>query len=149
MTILPPALHLTTVETRHAVRIEIAGDLDYDSADRLLEEATARLSARPGLEDLHLHCAGIGMVDSMGLSILLMIGRRANAARVRLHLDDRPAQLDRLLEITGTLEYFTAQPATGAAATQQDTAESPATATAITTTRRARASGPTGPDATT
>ena len=27
MTILPPAFHLTTVETRHAVRIEITGDL--------------------------------------------------------------------------------------------------------------------------
>ncbi|MER6495701.1 STAS domain-containing protein [Streptomyces griseorubiginosus] len=147
MTILPPAFHLTTVETRHAVRIEITGDLDYDTADLLLEEATARLSARPCLEDLHLHCAGIGMVDSMGLSILLMIGRRANAARVRLHLDDRPAQLDRLLSITGTLEYFTAQPATGAAATHLDTAESPAAATA--TERRTRASGPTGPDATT
>ncbi|WP_030324731.1 STAS domain-containing protein [Streptomyces sp. NRRL B-3229] len=147
MTILPPALHLTTVETRHAVRIEITGDLDYDTADHLLEEATARLSARPGLEDLHLLCAGIGMVDSMGLSILLMIGRRANAARVRLHLDDRPAQLDQLLSITGTLEYLTAQPATGAATTHRETAESQTTATA--TERRARAAGPTGPDATT
>ncbi|MFF7952687.1 STAS domain-containing protein [Streptomyces griseorubiginosus] len=147
MTFLPPALHLTTVETRHAVRIEITGDLDYDTADLLLEEATARLSARPGLEDLHLHCAGIGMVDSMGLSILLMIGRRANAARVRLHLDDRPAQLDRLLGITGTLEYFTAQPATGAVAMHRDTAESPTTATAA--ERRARAGSPTRPDTTT
>ncbi|MFF7051621.1 STAS domain-containing protein [Streptomyces griseorubiginosus] len=147
MTVLPPALHLTTVETRHAVRIEITGDLDYDTADLLLEEATARLSARPGLEDLRLHCAGIGVVDSTGLSILLMIGRRANAARVRLHLDDRPAQLDRLLSITGTLEYFTAQPSTGAAAMRRDTAESPTTATA--TERRARAGSPTGPDATT
>ncbi|MEU5047755.1 STAS domain-containing protein [Streptomyces griseorubiginosus] len=147
MTIQPPALHLTTVETRQAVRIEITGDLDYDTADLLLEEATARLSARPGLEDLHLHCAGIGMVDSMGLSILLMIRRRADAARVRLHLDDRPAQLDQLLGITGTLEYLTAQPATGAAATHRDAAASPTPATAA--ERRARAGSPTGPDATT
>lgn len=143
MTSLPPAFHLTTVDAKHAVRIQIIGDLDYDTADLLLDEATARLSARPGLEDLHLGCAGIGMVDSMGLSILLMIGRRANAARVRLHLDDRPAQLDRLLSITGTLEYFTAKPATGAAATQRDTAESP------TATRRTRAGGLGGPDGTT
>ncbi|PWI12941.1 anti-sigma factor antagonist [Streptomyces sp. Act143] len=143
MTILPPALHLTTVDTKHTVRIEITGDIDYDTADLLLEKATAQLSGRPGLKDLHLHCAGIGIVDSMGLSILLMIGRRATAAQVRLHLDDRPAQLDRLLNITGTLDYFTATPPTGAAVTHRDAAEPP------TTTRTAGAGRPTGPDTTT
>jgi len=122
MTIPPHALHLNTVETEHTVRIEITGDLDYDTADLLLEKATAQLSARPGLKDLHLHCAGIGIVDSMGLSILLMIGRRTAAARVRLHLDDRPVQLDRLLSLTGTLEYFTATLHTDASVTHGDTA---------------------------
>lgn len=108
MTSIPPDhLRLVTVDTQHEVRIEVHGDLDYDNADLLLDEATARLAARPGLEDLHLHCAGLGMVDSMGLSVLLMIGRRTTQAGVRLHLDDRPAQLDRLLEVTGTLDHLT------------------------------------------
>ncbi|MFI9835158.1 STAS domain-containing protein [Streptomyces sp. NPDC051913] len=142
MTILPPALHLTIDDTEDTVRIEITGDLDYDTADLLLQQATAQLSARPGLQDLHLHCAGIGIVDSTGLSILLMIGRRATAARVRLHLDERPAPLNRLLSITGTLEYFTATSLTGDAVTHQDTTERP-------TTRAAGTVGPTGPDATT
>ncbi|MEV5013555.1 STAS domain-containing protein [Streptomyces sp. NPDC053780] len=109
MTAIPPDdLRLVTVDTQNEVRIEVHGDLDYDHADLLLDEATAQLAARPGLEDLHLHCAGLRMVDSMGLSVLLMIGRRTTQAGVRLHLDDRPAQLDRLLDLTGTLGHLTA-----------------------------------------
>ncbi|MFB6771319.1 MULTISPECIES: STAS domain-containing protein [unclassified Streptomyces] len=109
MTSIPPDdLRLITVDTQNTVRIEVHGDLDYDNADLLLDEATAQLAARPGLKDLRLHCAGLRMVDSMGLSVLLMIGRRTTEAGVRLHLDDRPAQLDRLLDLTGTLDHLTA-----------------------------------------
>ncbi|MFF3775806.1 STAS domain-containing protein [Streptomyces sp. NPDC002232] len=143
MTTLPSTLHLSTVDTADTVRIEITGDLDYDTADLLLEEATAQLSARPGLKDLHLHCAQIGTVDSMGLSILLMIGRRAAAAGTRLHLDDRPARLTRILDITGTLDYFAAAPPTSAANPQHHHTE-PQTGEGT-----AQAARPTGPDGTT
>ncbi|MFD3647723.1 STAS domain-containing protein [Streptomyces cyaneofuscatus] len=114
MTTHPHHLQLTTVYTQDSVRIELHGDLEYDNADRLVREATAQLAARPALTDLHLHCADLGAVDSMGLSALLMIGRRTAEAGVRLHLDDRPAKLDRLLDLTGTLDHFTAPPPTGA-----------------------------------
>lgn len=40
--------------------------------------------------DLHLHCARLGTVDSTGLSVLLMIGRRTSAAGVRLHWTPGP-----------------------------------------------------------
>ncbi|MFD4130158.1 STAS domain-containing protein [Streptomyces globisporus] len=115
MTTHPHPLRLTTVGIQDSVRIEVQGDLDYDSADLLLEEVTAQLAARPALTDLHLSCAGLGTVDSMGLSALLMIGRRTTVAGVRLHLDDRTAYLDRLLELTGTLDYLTAPVPSGAA----------------------------------
>ncbi len=102
-------LRLTAVDGQDSLRIEIHGDLDYASADLLVKEVTAQLSGRrPTPADLHLHCAGLGTVDSMGLSALLMIGRRTTAAGVRLHLDDRPANLNRLLYLTGTLEHLTA-----------------------------------------
>lgn len=139
----PPALRLTTIDTADTVRIEITGDLDYDTADLLLDEVTDELSARPGLKELHLHCAEIGAVDSMGLSILLMIGRRTAAAGARLYLDDRPAILDRLLDITGTLEYFTVTPPTGAANSHHSTAHPP------TNPGNAQAAGPGAPDSTT
>lgn len=101
-------LRLVTVGAPNAVRIELHGDLDYDNADLLLQEVTDQVGSRPGLTDLHLDCAGLGLIDSTGLSILLMISRRVTAAEVQLHLDDRPANLDRLLTLTGTLEPLTA-----------------------------------------
>ncbi|MEU1534016.1 STAS domain-containing protein [Streptomyces fagopyri] len=138
MTSLPfDHLRLTTVDTEDRVRIELHGDLDYDNADLLLDEVTAQLSGRPGLKDLHLHCRGLGTVDSMGLSILLMIGRRTAAAGVLLHLDERPSKLDRLLDLTGTLDYFTAPPSSGAP--ESSKAEE----------NVAAAARPTGPDGTT
>ncbi|MFI1680848.1 STAS domain-containing protein [Streptomyces sp. NPDC020607] len=111
MTTSHPALRLATAGTADTVHIEITGDLDYDNAEFLLAEVTDQLGARPQLRDLHLHCAGIANVDSMGLSILLMIGRRTADTGTRLHLDDRPPNLERLLDLTGTLEYFTGAPA--------------------------------------
>lgn len=110
MTTHPHPLQLTAVDGEDSVRIELRGDLDYDNADLLVREAVARLAARPGLTDLHLKCAEIGAVDSMGLCALLTIARRTTEAGVRLHLDDRPARLERLLSLTGTLDHLTAPP---------------------------------------
>ncbi|MFI6467942.1 STAS domain-containing protein [Streptomyces sp. NPDC050528] len=104
-------LRLTTIDTERTVRIELAGDLDYDNADSLLAAVTTTLAEHRHLSDLHLHCAELDIVDSMGLSILLMIRRRTGEAGVHLHLDDRTPQLDRLLTITGILDHLTASPA--------------------------------------
>ncbi|WP_426500285.1 STAS domain-containing protein [Streptomyces sp. D54] len=116
MTTHPDHLQLTTVDAQDRVRIELHGDLDYDNADLLVQEALAQLAARPVLTDLHLGCAGLRAVDSTGLCALLMISRRTTEAGVRMHLDDRPARLDRLLALTGTLDHLTAPPATGSVA---------------------------------
>ncbi|MFE1479014.1 STAS domain-containing protein [Streptomyces cyaneofuscatus] len=113
MTTHPHQMCLTTLDTQDSVRIEVHGDLDYDSADILVNEVTAQLTDRPGLTDLHLHCAELTAVDSMGLCALLMISRHTTAVGVRLHLDERPAKLDRLLDLTGTLDHLTAPPPTG------------------------------------
>ncbi|MFF3565370.1 STAS domain-containing protein [Streptomyces sp. NPDC002574] len=141
MTTRPPALQLATVYTEDTVHIEITGDLDCDNVELLSDEVTAQLDARPHLKDLHLHCAGIGTVDSMGLSVLLMIGRRTRAARARLHLDDRSAKLDRLLAITGTLEYLTTTTPTRSTSSQQNMAKPPMTRGK---TQAARFTGPDG-----
>lgn len=47
-------------------------------------------------------------VDSMGLAALLMVRRVADAHRVALRLDNRPLCVDRLLQLTGTLDHLTA-----------------------------------------
>ncbi|MCX5384476.1 STAS domain-containing protein [Streptomyces sp. NBC_00083] len=100
-------LRLTASDTETTVRIELRGDLDYDNADVLLEAVTDKLTGHPRLRDLHLGCAGLGSVDSTGLSVLLMIRRRTDAAHVALHLEERTPALERLLTITGSLGYLT------------------------------------------
>ncbi|PJN01690.1 sulfate transporter [Streptomyces sp. CB01201] len=135
----PSHLRLTAVDTETTVRIELRGDLDYDNADLLLEAATAKLAAHPRLRDLHLGCAELGSIDSTGLSILLMIRRRTDAAEVSLHLEDRTPALDRLLRITGSLEYLTAL-STGAVHETSGPGESRADA------EEAIPARPTGPD---
>ncbi|MFE4860509.1 STAS domain-containing protein [Streptomyces sp. NPDC056670] len=132
-------LRLTAVDTETTVRIDLRGDLDYDNADLLLDAATAKLAAHPRLSDLHLGCAGLGSIDSTGLSVLLMIRRRTDAAKVLLHLEDRTPALDRLLTITGSLEYLTALP-TSAARQTSGPGESRAD------TEEAIPARPTGPD---
>lgn len=143
MTTMPPAqLRLTTAETEDTVRIELHGALDYDSADLLLAAVVAEIAEHPHLYDLYLHCAGLGDIDSMGLSVLLMIHRHTSEAGIRLHLDERPGKLDRLLALTGTLDHFTA-PAAGAGDSSAGTRHAP------TGSSEARSARPTGPDGTT
>ncbi|MFE9808928.1 hypothetical protein [Streptomyces sp. NPDC005548] len=72
------------------------------------QNLAVRHTAERRLLDPRLVFAGLSGIDSMGLSVPLMIRRRTDAARVRLHLDERPPQLERLLEITGTLDHLTA-----------------------------------------
>lgn len=105
----PTPLRCTaTDDGARTVRLQLRGDLDYDHAEQLLVEVRRLLADHPALRELRLQCAELGTVDSMGLSILLMVHRATTAADVRLHLDHRTPALDRLLQITGTHEHFTA-----------------------------------------
>jgi anti-anti-sigma factor len=83
------------------------GDLDFDSGDALLAAVTDQLAASAGLRDLRLDCAKVRFCDSWGLSVLLMIHRRVQAAGACLHLDNRQASLERLLDRTNTLVHLT------------------------------------------
>ncbi|MEU6213253.1 STAS domain-containing protein [Streptomyces sp. NPDC047023] len=114
MTRLPSApLGLTYASSHEAVRVELSGDLDHRHADRLVEAVDRLLAAHPGVRDLWLDCTGLSSVDSSGLAALLMVRRRTDKAGAGLHLDGRTVQLNRLLEITGTLEHLTAPGAGG------------------------------------
>ncbi|MFF2364449.1 STAS domain-containing protein [Streptomyces sp. NPDC058122] len=108
----PPAFTLTVDVQPAALVIHVAGDLDHETCDELMRTVDQYLVAprdpERQIRELRVDFAGLGSIDSMGLSILLMIRRRTDAAAVRLYLDQRPRGLDRLLEITGTLEHLTA-----------------------------------------
>ncbi|MFE9560109.1 STAS domain-containing protein [Streptomyces sp. NPDC006487] len=109
MTFAPPnPLRLTYLDTDDTVRIELHGDFDYERADDLLNAVRQILADRTGLKELHLHCGNVTAVDSTGLSTLLMIRRHTDTAEVHLRIVDRPICLERILELTGTLNHLTA-----------------------------------------
>ncbi|MFD3328361.1 STAS domain-containing protein [Streptomyces sp. NPDC058701] len=115
----PLRLVRTDTGTDTTVRIELHGDFDHQNADTLLDAVTEALAEAGRTHDLHVNCGGVATVDSSGLSVLLMVRRRTDAAGVRLHLHNRPAQLDRMLRVTGTLDRLTgphtdSRPATSA-----------------------------------
>ncbi|MFG2486008.1 STAS domain-containing protein [Streptomyces virginiae] len=102
---------------RHAddtFRVELRGDLDHRYADLLVEAVSGALADHGRLRTVRLDCTGLTTVDPSGLSALLMVRRRTDEAGAALHLDGRPPQLERLLELTGTLTHFTARPGTRA-----------------------------------
>ncbi|MGW1966553.1 STAS domain-containing protein [Streptomyces sp. NPDC001935] len=100
-------LRLTTAPAQgEAIHVEVHGFLDYDSADHFLASTTRHLTVNPRLRHLHLDCTALSGIDSMGLAMLLMLHRRAVAARVTLHLDNRTPTLQRMLDITGTLDHL-------------------------------------------
>ncbi|WP_370500140.1 STAS domain-containing protein [Mycolicibacterium sp. jd] len=104
-------LILTVHITGRSARVHVAGDLDYGSTGLLLETVSELLVDPSGWQDLHLDFTDLAFCDSAGLSSLVVIHRRTTAAGIRLHLDHRPAQLERILRVTGLLEFLTTRPA--------------------------------------
>ncbi|MFE1752354.1 STAS domain-containing protein [Streptomyces anandii] len=112
MTHLPPSEF--TLAFRHepaTLTVLIGGELDYDTSDDLLDEVSRRLTAgRPSPADVRLDFRELASIDSSGLTALLMIHRRTSALGATLHLDNRPAHLERLLHLTAVLDHLTAPP---------------------------------------
>lgn len=113
MTSLPPPPFALTVRAAgpRTLRFLVSGALDHQSAGELTGGAERVLARRPALTDLRLDFGRLTLCDSMGLSALLMVHRRAAEAGTRLHLDRRPFFLERLLVLTCTLDHLTAPPA--------------------------------------
>jgi anti-anti-sigma factor len=106
MTPMPSSLTVTLEAGRGTASLHLAGGLDYDTGDGLVQHADQCLADHPDLHDLRLDCAELGFCDSIGLSSLLMIRRRTDARAVRLHLDNTPPFLQRLLHVTGIQQLF-------------------------------------------
>ncbi|MFI6346101.1 STAS domain-containing protein [Streptomyces sp. NPDC050560] len=108
MTTLPDdGFHVeTTFDGDGDACLLLEGDLDWDTADDLTRAALDCLDTTPPPPRLRLDLAGLRMCDSMGLAALLTIRRRTGETGTALRLDNRPAFLERLLEVTGTLNHL-------------------------------------------
>jgi anti-anti-sigma factor len=103
-------LTLSIHTTAGSARVCVAGDLVYGSTDELVETVSRVLTERPGVPHLYLDFIDLAFCDSAGLSALLLVHRKTSASGTQLHLAHRPPQLDRLLDITGLLDYLTSCP---------------------------------------
>jgi anti-anti-sigma factor len=80
---------LTISTAAGSTSVPIAGDLDYQTTDDLVEVASRLLARQNTMRDLHLDFSELTLLDSAALSGLLMLHRRTSRAGVALHLDDR------------------------------------------------------------
>jgi anti-anti-sigma factor len=106
---------VTITETGRSACVRVTGDLDYETADEVVEAASQLLVRQVELIDLRLDFSGLTFLDSAALSGLLLLQRRATQSGVQLHLDHRPAFLDRVLQVTGLYDHFAASHSDAAA----------------------------------
>jgi anti-anti-sigma factor len=104
-----PELQVSVEVIENVAHIRLAGELDFDTSSDLLATTRRVLAehARPGsLRQLRLDCAGLSFCDTMGLSALLTIRRDTETAGIELLVANRSVSLQRLLELSGTLDHF-------------------------------------------
>ncbi|ONI83141.1 hypothetical protein ALI144C_16685 [Actinosynnema sp. ALI-1.44] len=106
MTTTPSFTATASVPDSYTLEVRLGGELTFENAEDLDALIAEQLPRVPEVRDLFLDCADVVAVDSMGLSVLLMVKRRAQEANARLHLDNRPPRLERMLTLTGTHAHF-------------------------------------------
>jgi anti-anti-sigma factor len=99
---------VTIAKTERSACVRVTGDLDYESADEVVEAASQLLAKQLDLLELHLDFSALTFMDSAALSGLLLLHRRTTQSGVQLHLDHRPAFLDRVLQVTGLYGHIAA-----------------------------------------
>ena len=108
-------LSVTITKTGRSACMRVTGDLDYETADEVVEVASQLLARQGDLIDLRLDFSGLTFLDSGALSGLLLLQRRTTQSGVQLHLDHRPPFLDRVLQVTGLYCHFAASHSDAAA----------------------------------
>jgi anti-sigma B factor antagonist len=111
---IDPAITLTidvTSRNGAGVRLAAAGELDLVTAAQLQSRLDAELAGGCAIE---LDLAGITFVDSTGLRVLIHTTQRAQAAGVDFTLlAPLPAQMRKVLQVTGLAERLPIAPAEG------------------------------------
>ncbi|MGW2262670.1 STAS domain-containing protein [Streptomyces sp. NPDC001780] len=97
-----PLAVVVTTPRADTVVVRLDGAMDFETAYEVVDTVRQLLRLHRGVRTLELHCGGLTLCDSAGLSALLLIRRLTEGDGVRLVLSECRPALDRLLEITGT-----------------------------------------------
>jgi anti-anti-sigma factor len=89
--------------------LSVAGEIDMNTAERLYEQAVALLD--DGTRNLVLDLGGVTFCDSLGVSALVRIYRRAAATNCRLRVVNLRGYIAHVLQISGLDQMFEVQAA--------------------------------------
>ena len=102
---LPGQLVVDTHDEGDTAVLALSGELDLASTPILERELKALESA--GATKILIDLAGVGFMDSTGLQALLRARERAMTVGVQLSLRRGPHQVQRVFELTKTIDAFT------------------------------------------
>lgn len=102
-------LNITTQPTSDGAELMIAGDLDYDSANKL-RAAIQAVTLRPG-QTLTLNLAALTFCDSSGIAALIAARNHAQAQSADTVLSNTPAATVHILRFVGLDQIFRIHPA--------------------------------------
>jgi anti-sigma B factor antagonist len=88
-----------------AIVVTLEGELDLASAAKLEEELLLIEAGRP--PRIVIDLSGLTFMDSTGMRTLALAQRRSLAERHELLLRRGPHQVQRVFELTGSVEMFT------------------------------------------
>jgi anti-anti-sigma factor len=101
---VPPAQ--PDIDTRHIVRVSVAGEVDLSSSDVLRVRLFNVLSAlRP--RHLEIDLAGVPFMDCSGLTVLVVLGQAAARTGCQLRITNPQPIVRRVLDLTGLLDVLT------------------------------------------
>jgi anti-sigma B factor antagonist len=101
---LPGQLVIDTTTDEDAVVLALRGELDLTSAPQFEQEVRAAAERHP--RRMVIDLSGLEFMDSTGLRALLMARERAQENAHQLALRRGPRQVQRVLELTKTLDAF-------------------------------------------
>lgn len=101
---VPGQLVIESKTEADGIVLSLTGELDLTSAPIFERELRAAESANPG--QLVIDLSGLEFMDSTGLRALLLARERAGGNGHRLKLRRGPRQVQRVLELTKTVDAF-------------------------------------------
>ena len=100
-------LRIDTVELDGSLVIAVHGELDI-ATSRLLDEALARALGTDAARVL-IDLSAVSFIDSTGLHVLIDHAR-AEGSRGRIRLTKWSSQVQRVFELSGTMDYLPIAP---------------------------------------
>ncbi len=102
---VPGELKIAEQREEDGVLLTLQGELDLASAPRLEEQLKS--AEQSGVRLVRIDLSGLTFMDSTGMRTLLLAQRRSQELGHQLTLRRGPHQVQRVFELTGSLETFT------------------------------------------